>query len=462
MPELPEVETIKTILNPIVKGKTIKAIRVFRAKSVLSGADELVKSLTGETFLSVSRMGKFLIFHLTHDKVVVSHLRMEGKYFEGMTNEPVDKHDVLIYDFTDGSNLRFNDVRKFGIIILSNEKEYLTKTPLAELGKEPWDLTKEELYEGLKKKRSEPIKEALLDQTLIAGLGNIYDDEVLFATMINPKMMASEVTLEQCAAIKKESERILREAIKNGGSTIRSYHPKEGVSGDMQNHLLAYGQGNKPCSRCGYPLRKISIGGRGTVYCPHCQHIEGEPLIVGVTGPIASGKSTVTAYLEKKGYEKIDADEIVRELYEKGALNEMLVNAFGPAVLKDNQIDREALTELAKKPAERKMLESIVHPAVYKEIEERISQSKKEKIVLDIPLLIGGPLEEKCDLIIAVFADPKTQMARLEERGKNPADALAVNKGWPRGAAKKKAALVLDGNGSVDQLKKQLDKASYL
>jgi formamidopyrimidine-DNA glycosylase len=462
MPELPEVETIRAILEPIVKEKTIKAIRVFRDKSVLTGAKPFVKSLVGETFLSVSRMGKFLIFHLTHDKVVVSHLRMEGKYFEGVTGEPVDKHDILIYDFADGSDLRFNDVRKFGIIILTDEAHYKKEPPLSELGKEPWDLTKEELYEGLKKKRSEPIKEALLDQTLIAGLGNIYDDEVLFATEINPKANASSITLEQSERILKESRRILKEAIHNGGSTIRSYHPKEGVSGDMQNHLLAYGQGGKPCSRCGFPLRKIAIGGRGTVYCPHCQRIEGEPLIVGVTGPIASGKSTVTDYLVKKGYEKIDADAIVGELYGSDVLNEKLVAAFGSEAISMSKPNRAFLAKAAIDPSKKKLLEAIVHPEVYAEIEKRLLATKKSKVVLDIPLLIGGPLEEKCDLIIAVFADPKTQEKRLSERGKDPKEALLINKGWPRGAARKKAGLALDGNGSVDELTKQLDKASYL
>jgi len=462
MPELPEVETIRRILEPAIKGKTIKDIRVFRAASVLSGAAEFQSSLRGETFLSVSRKGKFLLFHLANDKVVISHLRMEGKYFEGHTGEPVEKHDVLIYDFVDGSDLRFNDVRKFGIIILSSEERYLQEPPLSTLGKEPWDLSVNELFAGLQKKRIEPIKEALLDQTLISGLGNIYDDEVLFASKINPRTPASQITLKQCERILLESRRVLSEAILYGGSTIRSYHPKEGVNGQMQTKLLAYGQGNKPCSVCDFPLRKISIGGRGTVYCPRCQRLPERPLIVGVTGPIASGKSSVAEYLEKKGYEGIDADLIVRELYEKGALNEALAKAFGAEAIRDGKPNREVLARLAEEPAQRHLLEKIVHPAVYEEIRKRLALVKKPRVVLDIPLLIGGPLEEECDLIIAVFADEKTQASRLLLRGKDPHVALLLNKGWPRGAAKKKAGLVIDGNGSLSDLKKQLDKATYL
>lgn len=462
MPELPEVETIRRILEPALQGKTIKEIRVFRAASVLSGASEFQSSLRGETFLSVSRKGKFLLFHLTNGKVVISHLRMEGKYYEGHTGEPVDKHDVLIYDFVDGSDLRFNDVRKFGILILSSEERYLKEPPLSILGKEPWDLSVEELFAGLQKKRIEPIKEALLDQTLISGLGNIYDDEVLYAAKINPKLPASQVTLKQSERILLESRRILSEAILMGGSTIRSYHPKEGVDGQMQTKLLAYGQGNQPCSRCGFPLRKISIGGRGTVYCPRCQPLPGRPLIVGVTGPIASGKSSVASYLEKKGYERIDADLIVKELYEKGTLNEAIGKAFGSEAIRDGKPNREVLACLAEEPAKRRLLEKIVHPAVYEEIRKRLAVTEKARVVLDIPLLIGGSLEEECDLIITVLADEKTQAGRLLLRGKDPHAALLLNKGWPRGAAKKKAGLVIDGNGSLTDLKKQLDQATYL
>lgn len=462
MPELPEVETIKRILEPILVGKSIAGIRVFRGKSILTGDKEFVSSLKGETFKGVERKGKFLIFHLSHDKVVISHLRMEGKYYEGKAGQDPDKHDILIYDFADGSALRFNDVRKFGIVILTDEKHYLTEPPLSELGKEPWDLSEKELYDGLRKKRTEPIKEALLDQTLIAGLGNIYDDEVLFASYLNPKMMASDLTMADCAKILKESQRILREAIASGGSTIRSYHPKEGVSGSMQTKLLAYGQGNKPCSRCGFPLRKISIGGRGTVYCPLCQPLKGQPLIVGVTGPIASGKSAVSAYLEKKGYERVDADGIVGEIYASGRLNEELIAHFGADVIKDGKVDRSALLALIQDPAKKKELESLVHPLVYAEIDRRIASTTKKRLVLDVPLLIGGPLEEKCDLIIAVLSSPKVQAERLLSRGKDSEESLRMNKGWPRGAAKKKAGLTLDGDGSLDDLYKQLDKASYL
>lgn len=459
MPELPEVETIKNILLPIVKGKTIKEVRIFRPKSIVGDSEEFGREVTGETFLNVTRRGKFLAFHLTNGKVIVSHLRMEGKYFEAEAGEAPEKHDILYYDFTDGTALRFNDVRKFGIVLLRNENDYLSVPPLSEVGKEPWDLTPKELQDGLKKKRSEMVKEALLDQSLIAGLGNIYDDEVLFAAKINPKREASSITLVEASQIINESKRILDMAIENGGSTIKSYHPKEGVSGMMQNSLLAYGQGNKPCSRCGTTLRKISIGGRGTVYCPRCQHIEGKPYIVGVTGPIASGKSSVADYLAKKGYEIIDADKIVSELYQRKEVQAKLKDMFPPLRIENGNIDRKSLADLLLAKENKKQLEAYIHPLVYEEICKTIASSHSERIALDVPLLINSPLEDKCDLIIGVFADPKVQGERLFERGKDPEKSLLINKGYPRGLVKKKCGVVLSGNGSLKELNEELDKA---
>ena len=148
MPELPEVETIKTILNGIVRGKTIADVHVFRAKNILSGAPAFVSSLKGETFLSVSRRGKYLLFHLTHDKVVISHLRMEGKYSEGKVGETPDKFDLVVYDFTDGTTLRYNDVRKFGVLELTDEASVFKTKALSKLGPEPWTSRKKTSIKG--------------------------------------------------------------------------------------------------------------------------------------------------------------------------------------------------------------------------------------------------------------------------------------------------------------------------
>ncbi len=456
MPELPEVETVKNILQEIVPGKKIKAIDIYYSGCIKAPINDFVSFLIGETFKKITRRGKFLIFHLTNNKVVVSHLRMEGKYFEGKEENAPDKHDIMRYVFADGTTLRYNDVRKFGVLVPQKEDECLDIPPLSDVGKEPWDLTPDELYKGLQTKKC-TVKEGLLDQKMIAGLGNIYDDEVLFATKINPRRKANAITPEECVCILKESSRILNEAIANGGSTIKSYHPKEGVSGLMQNNLLAYGHENEACPNCTFPMRKISIGGRGTVYCPKCQKNFGEPFIVGVTGPIASGKSTVSSYLERKGYLKIDADLIVSELYQNKAFTNSIARRFGMKSFSR----KELLAIVSENEEKRKELNDIVHPAVFDEIESRISKNKDKKIVLDVPLLFGSPLEEKCDLIITVLSDEKLQEQRIVQRGKDPKASLALNKKWPRALAKKKSGIVLTTDGSLDELYQKLNKYDW-
>lgn len=463
MPELPEVETIKTILDPIVKKKTVKSLEIIREKTLITDPNEFAKKVVGKTFTGVSRKGKFLIFHLSDGLVIISHLRMEGKYFEGRVGDPLNKHDLLVYNFTDGTRLVYNDQRKFGIIGLYKESEYLKKSPLSELGKEPFELSPQELYDGLKTKKK-PIKEALLDQTLISGLGNIYDDEVLFAASINPKTSAKDITLAQCAKIIKESIRILNLAIAAGGSTIRSYHPKEGVSGEMQNNLLAYGKKNEPCPRCGFPMRKIVVGGRGTTYCPHCQHLNDHPFVLAVTGPVHSGKSTVAAYFEKKGYVRIDADKIVHALYLEPSVLSSLQLLLGKEAVQDGKASRSYIAKLISENIEKKKaLEQFIHPLVLLETKKRLAAlSDKDKVVLDVPLLFGSGLDELADFILVIASDEAKRKMRLSDEGKDVEKAFALNKGWPLGRAKNEASLVIENNGSIKELENKLDKVKFL
>jgi len=462
MPELPEVETVRRILEPLIQGKKIESIKVLRAKNIVSGAPAFVASLTGETFLGVSRKGKYLLFLLTHEKVVVSHLRMEGKYFLKKKGDPFDKFDLLSYDFTDGSSLRYNDVRKFGELYLTTTKEVFSQGPVAKLGPEPFGLEKEQLHRLLKGK-SLPIKEAIMDQTLIAGLGNIYADEALFASRINPKSPAKSLSVADCGVLLHEACRILNAAIEEGGSTIRSYHPQEGIDGSMQNSLLAYGKENTPCPRCGFPLRRITLGGRGTVYCPLCQKEKNKPFVVGVSGPIASGKSSVSAFLVSKGYHLVDADQIVHRLYQEEDVKRELARLFGPTILKNNQVNRKALlTLIAKDSGKKQELMGLIHPLVYQRTLKEIAHHKNGKVVLDVPLLFSSPFEDLCDVTIAIFASKEKQEERLLSRGKNVQKSLKMNASWPRGLAKRKATIVLSGDGSLEELKTQLSHYPYL
>ena len=181
MPELPEVETVKNVIKPIVIGHTITSIDVFRPTIIQNDRmEDFINGLVGETFLDVTRIGKFLIFHLSHDKVMISHLRMEGKYFEVLEKENNTKYARVVFHLNNGHKICYDDSRTFGILKLTNEKDYLNEKEIAQLGPEPFKADPKVLFNKVKN-TSLPIKSTLLDQTLMTGLGNIYADEVCFA-----------------------------------------------------------------------------------------------------------------------------------------------------------------------------------------------------------------------------------------------------------------------------------------
>lgn len=461
MPELPEVTTIAGVLRNILVGKTIEKVSVYREKNIFSGAKEFADNLVGKHFEDVRRQGKFILMHLSGRKTLICHLRMEGKFY---TREPgeMDRFDLVHFALSDGSILAYNDVRKFGGFWLTDTNNLMNSYPLNSLGKEPYDLTVDELVD-LFKKDNRPIKEALLDQGKIAGIGNIYDSEILFASKIHPLRPARSLSRDEWAKVLSESKRILDEAIAFGGSTIRSYHPGKGIDGNMQNHLEMYGNEHKNCPICGYPIRRIFIGGRSSFFCPRCQKQENVPLIVGVTGPIASGKSTVSEYLTGIGYVHVDADAIVADLYTQKDVLSWVRKNIGRKAVKDGQIDRPALSAIvAKSPVKKAALEQHIHALVFNEFEKHIKANPNGKILLDVPLLIGSKYEDRCDLIIYIEADEKIRRARIAERGKDPELALAINRNYPKKKAKSVAAIRLSGNGSKEDLIRQLKEISYL
>lgn len=463
MPELPEVETIARILNTFLPGKTIQAVRIIRAKNIENDPVFFANTLKGKTFLHVSRRGKYLLFHLTDGWVILSHLRMEGKYFEAKAGQVPNPYDIVFYDFTDGSSLRYEDVRKFGRLRLNREEEIEKIPPLSELGPEPWEAKPDVFLTDLHRHASLPIKSALMDQHILAGIGNIYADETLFAAKISPKEAAKDVDEKQANALLSSANAVLKEAILEGGSTIRSYHPKQGMSGQMQNHLEVYGKGNTPCPRCGAPLRSIRIGQRSSVYCPVCQHEEGKPFIVGISGPIASGKSTVSAYLAKKGYRILDADELSHEAYTVPSIRKKIARSFGEDVLTPTGIDRAKMLNIVSEDSKkRKRLERIIHPYVYQKTQEVIDAGKDLKIAIDMPLLLTSPFLNQCDLVIRIAAPEEIRYQRLIARGVDPKRALELNRSFPMARCKKAAGILLDGSGSLSDLEQQLDAYPFL
>lgn len=273
MPELPEVETIINTLKRFILNKTIDKVDVYWPNIIKEPDDarHFKLLLKGQTIRELSRKGKFLLFYLD-DYVMISHLRMEGKYSVHSSVEPVKKHTHVIFTFTNGEELRYNDVRKFGTMhVYPKGQEFINK-PLSQLGPDPFDetFTFDYFYEKLKK-TDRFIKAALLDQTIVTGLGNIYVDETLFKAGVHPLKRASVLTKKEIHAIQEQAIATLEEAIKAGGTTIRSYVNSQGDMGMFQQELYVYGQESKACKKCGTEITKMKVAGRGTHICPKCQ-----------------------------------------------------------------------------------------------------------------------------------------------------------------------------------------------
>ncbi|WP_066194709.1 DNA-formamidopyrimidine glycosylase [Gracilibacillus timonensis] len=273
MPELPEVETIRQTLKQLVSKKTIASVDIFWPKIIQEPDDTAVfqQLIKGQTIHDIRRKGKFLLFDLD-GYVLVSHLRMEGKYGVFPGDEETALHTHVVFHLTDGTDLRYQDVRKFGTMHLQKKGDELNKKPLVLLANDPlepqfsFSLFKEKIQ------RSERnIKNILLDQSVIAGLGNIYVDETLFLAGIHPLIKGSQLSEQQIVHILEASVLTLKDAIKQGGTTIRSYVNSQGQIGMFQQQLNVYGQTDKPCSHCEDTIMKIKISGRGTHYCPSCQ-----------------------------------------------------------------------------------------------------------------------------------------------------------------------------------------------
>ena len=270
MPELPEVETVKRGLEKYCLNKTIHDVIVKHENIIANlSSKDFIEKIKNQTICSFSRKGKFLIIHLDKSNLLV-HLRMEGKFkFE---KELIDKHSHVIFNFNDGDILIYHDVRKFGkIYYFEKDTDIYANLPLNKLGLEPMEVNDEiYLFEKLKKVNL-PIKAALLEQSILAGIGNIYADEICFACKISPFKKASELTLLECKQIIKEASRILTEAIELGGSTIKSFQSTHGVDGLFQQKLLVYGRQGNPCCNCNTLIEKTFVKQRGTHYCPNCQ-----------------------------------------------------------------------------------------------------------------------------------------------------------------------------------------------
>ena len=458
MPELPEVETVKKVLIPVVKNQTITGIDVLRVSTIHGDREEFASTLVGKTFLDISRIGKFLIFHLSDDIVIISHLRMEGKYYELLEDEPNTKYSRVVFHFNNGHKLCYDDSRCFGMMKLSTESEFKDVKDIAQLGPEPFDVKDVNYLIDRCKKSTLAIKSTLLDQTLMTGLGNIYADEVLYASKIHPLTPANKITKAEWTTIVNNAQKILKQAIEAGGSTIKSYHPGKDIDGNFQSALLAYGKKGEKCPHCGAIMRFIKVNGRGTTFCPNCQRQKAEKLSVAIYGKIASGKSVVLETFKENGYYTLSSDEIVASLYKKKEVIEQINNGFNLAF--KEEVDKRYLRELVRKdPKNRKRLEKIVHPWVKKEIVQAIKTVKARMIVVEVPLLYESKMDSIFDVVIAVDVSKEKQLKLLTNRNPETAKSLLeINANHQFDEHKEKADYLLVNDSDLHKLKLKTQK----
>ncbi len=264
MPELPEVETIARNLRPVLTGKTIRSadLRWERTLAIPEPA-EFIQRVRGQRIETTSRRGKFLILELSSDTLLI-HLRMSGDLSTHNGSYQPQKHDHLLLSLSDATTLVFTDPRKFGRVWLISATEQI----LAGLGPEPFDpaFTASSLYEQLRG-RSRQLKPLLLDQTFIAGLGNIYTDEALNLAGLHPLTRSDQITAAQAEKLWNAIRQVLETGIANNGASIDWVYR----GGEFQNHFRVYGRAGEPCPACNTPVERIVVGQRGTHLCPTCQ-----------------------------------------------------------------------------------------------------------------------------------------------------------------------------------------------
>lgn len=273
MPELPEIEAIKRVIEPQLKGLSVQRVTVNRPEVIAHpAANAFCGQVTGQMFTSVERRGKFLIFPMERGDRLIVHLRMTGCLLVTPTDYPEEKHTHLVFHLSDGWELRFSDTRRFGRFWLLRQGEADTYTGIEKLGAEPFDsgFSGEYLSTCLGK-RKKAIKECMLDQSVIAGIGNIYSDEILFAARIHPERPANTLTPEEWNCLALAIPGRLAFFIEKNETTPEEYLETKGQDYRNTPFLQVYGRGGELCPACGATLCRSVIGGRSSVYCPSCQ-----------------------------------------------------------------------------------------------------------------------------------------------------------------------------------------------
>lgn len=289
MPELPEVETVKRGLQRLIVGRRIISAKADNYKSFPNAEGDVNNFLINSYVREVRRRAKILLIDLSTDYTLVIHLKMTGQLVfvdnaerfgaghptDSLVGNLPDKSTRVIFEFIDGSHLYFNDQRKFGWVRLVPSPEVPNIDFMKKVGPEPLeaDFTAEEFADRFKRRPGTSIKAAILDQTVIAGVGNIYADESLWGAKIHPKRLVSTITKSEFKKLYDEVRSVMNLSIEKGGSTNRNYVNAEGKKGSYMDFARVFRREGLACPRCGTEIIKLRVAGRGTHICPHCQQL---------------------------------------------------------------------------------------------------------------------------------------------------------------------------------------------
>lgn len=273
MPELPEVETICRGLDSLMTGHVIVQVELFRPNLRIPFPPDFVESLEGQRVASIGRRAKYILITLEGGRVLIIHLGMSGKMvvYPARRNRR-ETHDHVVFMLDNGKEVVFNDARRFGLMTLTTEAELSSHPLLRLLGPEPLSdqFTAESLCAALKGRKS-PIKTVIMDNSVVVGVGNIYACESLFDAKISPLKLAGLVMPDECGRLVCSIHKVLRAAIKAGGSTLKDYVQAKGDGGYFQHQFKVYGREGAPCFTCHTPIIRIRQAGRSSFYCPNCQ-----------------------------------------------------------------------------------------------------------------------------------------------------------------------------------------------
>jgi formamidopyrimidine-DNA glycosylase len=273
MPELPEVETVVRGLNRIFPGKIVTRAACFWPKIDRDNGSGWKRELRGLQFITARRRGKNILIEMSRGYTLWIHLKMTGHIYYRSTDEPLDKHDLVVFDLKDETGqFRYHDYRRFGRVRLRRTADIMQEPGLAELGPEPLEIGADE-FAALCRRTNRMIKPALLDQTFLAGLGNIYCDESLFMTRIHPRKTTGKISLRKLIELHGNIQKLLKKAIRLTGTTSDSFAGVNGEIGRFQKYLAAYGREGQPCGRCGTAIVRKKIGTRSAHFCPRCQRV---------------------------------------------------------------------------------------------------------------------------------------------------------------------------------------------